>query len=159
MEGLEAILLKNWTPGAFGVWTGVFILLGMWWKGLPNLITAFADRRSKIEERLGAEMDAMSKRWEDRIAQADKSHDDCMKGQESLRERINQMDRTIAEQNATIARLAGLTTTQAQTISELNSQVASMHAQARQTSASVLRVLPENTSPQMRSMKHKLDNM
>jgi len=142
--------------------TLVVIVFGFltWWKVLPSLIDAIANRRSKIEERLGDEMEAMSARFMAQIAAADGRHEDCIKGQNDLRDRMSAMDLTIAEQNKTIAKLTSLSTDQARTITELNAQVAGMSAQARQATVSVLRSLPsEDMSPQMRDMKRKLDNL
>lgn len=118
-DALEQLMLKGWTPGAVGVWALLAAFLIAWWKGLPAVIEAMADRRSKIEERLGAEMDAMSKRWEDRLAHADEQHKECVAGQDQLRERIQKQDFTIATQNETIAK-------QTQTIVDLTEKVSGL---------------------------------
>lgn len=102
MEEIIPFLAK-FTPGAAGIWVLVVMGLVAWWKGLPAVIEAIANRQSKIEERLGQEMDAMSKRWEARLEQADKQHQECHAAQEVLRGRINDQDRIIAMQNETIA--------------------------------------------------------
>lgn len=101
------------TPGAIGVWGLLAAFLIAWWKGLPPVIEALVNRQSKIEERLGAEMDAMSRRWEERLETADKQHKACHEAQEALRERVVAQDGIIAQQNDTIARqtaqIVGLT--------------------------------------------------
>lgn len=151
LDGIETWFVNNITVGGAGVWVGVALFFRFTWVGLPAVIEAFANRQSKIEERLGAEMDAMSKRWEERIAAADRSHEDCMKGQEALRNRIDEMDKTISNQNQTIAMQSRTVAEQTQTITDLNAKVAGMTAQAQQTTASVLRAFPDpdNMSPQL----------
>ena len=116
IEALQELLARGWTPGAVGVWALLAAFLIAWWKGLPAVIEAMANRQSKIEERLGAEMDAMSARWEARLEAADKQHQECIAGQDALRDRITKQDATIALQNDTIAQ-------QTKTITDLNERI------------------------------------
>ncbi len=118
MEEIVPFLAK-FTPGAAGIWVLVIMGLVAWWKGLPAVIEAIANRQSKIEERLGREMDAMSQRWEARLEAADKQHQECVKGQEALRERTNKQDVIIAKQNETIAN-------QTKQISDLTDKVSAL---------------------------------
>lgn len=113
--------LSKLQVGTVSGWMLVALVLIAWWKGLPQIITAIANRQSKIEERLGNEMDAMSARWTLRLEEADEQHAKCMAGQEALRARITAQDSTIATQNETIAKQSG-------TIVNLSNEIAGLRA-------------------------------
>lgn len=126
--------------GTVSGWTLVALVIIAWWKGLPSIIEAIANRQSKIEERLGAEMSAMSERWNKRLAEADAQHARCMEGQEHLLLRIKRQDLTIANQNKTIAK-------QTDTIMDLSNKINALRASnAQQQIAAVERIAH---SPQM----------
>lgn len=102
MDELVPLLTKNWTPGGAGIWVLVMLSLVGWWKGLPAVLDAFANRQSKIEERMGALLDDATARFTREIAAADQRHDDCMAGQERLVARIGVLEDKVAEQQACI---------------------------------------------------------
>lgn len=105
MEELLAPLLAKWTPGAAGIWTVVALLLLGWWKGLPSVLDAFANRQSKIEERMGALLKDATERFTREIEAADKRHDDCMAGQDTLQREVERLRACVAEQQGTIEAL------------------------------------------------------
>jgi len=149
MDGLEKLILSNWTPGGAGVWVLVIFCLIAWWKALPAVIDAISNRRSKIEERLGAEMDAMAKRFTEQIAAADSRHDDCIRGQTELQQRITAQDGVIAQQNDTIAR-------QSNTIVQLSDQVAGLKTSNQQLQMSLASSLSNGES---RAIDKALDTL
>lgn len=67
--------------------TGI-ILLGFW-KALPSVLDAFERRQSGIETRTEALLDAQTKRFNEQLKQADDRHEECMKGQQVLRDELN----------------------------------------------------------------------
>lgn len=102
MEELIPLLTKGWTPGGAGIWVVVILMLIGWWKGLPAVLDAFANRQSKIEERMGKLLDDATERFTREIAAADARHDDCMKGQEKMQTEVERLRTCVNEQQATI---------------------------------------------------------
>lgn len=102
MEELLAPLLAKWTPGAAGIWTIVALLLLSWWKGLPSVLDAFANRQSKIEERMGKLLEEATLRFQREIAAADERHAHCMEGQDTLQKEVERLRTCVAEQQGTI---------------------------------------------------------
>lgn len=84
--------------------TATLIIFGLltWWKVLPSLIDALANRQSKIEERMGKLLEDATARFTREIEAADKRHDDCMAGQERLVSRIGVLEDKVAEQQQCI---------------------------------------------------------
>lgn len=99
---LRTIADAGWTPGAYGIWLLVLIALGTLWKGSPAFITALSNRQSKVEERMSLLLKDTTDRFSREIAEADKRHDECVKGQDLLRDRIDKQDTKIREQQSTI---------------------------------------------------------
>jgi uncharacterized coiled-coil protein SlyX len=146
--------MKEWTPGGVGVWVLVLMFAGTLWRGLPKVIDAIANRRSKIEERLSVEMDAMAARFSGQIVDADHRHEECIRGQEALRSRIDGQDKIIATQGETIAKQNQTISAQSQTIFELNNDLQGLRAQHRQAGQSIVELLPSvppTTAARMKS--------
>ncbi len=102
MEEIFASMLAKWTPGATGIWTMVALLLLGWWKGLPSVLDAFANRQSKIEERMGKLLEEATLRFQREIAAADERHAHCMEGQDTLQKEVERLRTCVAEQQGTI---------------------------------------------------------
>lgn len=105
--------------------TGTLVVIALltWWKVLPAIIDAIANRQSKIEERMGSLLDDATARFTRQIAEADQRHDECMNGQRKLVERIDEQDAKIAEQSRTIG-------AQDETIAGLRKQFSQLQASA-----------------------------
>lgn len=92
---IEGIDLSNIITGEMATWlrfvflTGI-ILLGFW-KALPSVLDAFERRQSGIETRTEALLDAQTKRFNEQLAQADDRHEECMKGQQVLRDELDKL--------------------------------------------------------------------
>jgi len=149
MDALEKLTISSWTAGGVGVWVLVALAFRVTWVGLPAIIDAIANRQSKIEERLGAEMDAMSVRWTARIEEADARHEHCEAGQRILMERVTAQDGIIAQQNDTIAR-------QSNTIVQLSDQVAGLKTSNQQLQMSLASGLSNGES---RAIDKALDTL
>lgn len=102
MEELLGLITKGWTPGGAGIWVLIVLFLAGWWKGLPAVLDAFANRQSKIEERMGALLDDATARFTREIAAADARHADCMEGQEKMQAEVERLRECVNEQQATI---------------------------------------------------------
>jgi hypothetical protein len=102
MEEIAALISKGWTPGGAGIWVLVFLALGAWWKGLPAVLDAFANRQSKIEERMGKLLEDATARFARQIEAADQRHDECVKGQHELVAEVERLRRCVSEQQETI---------------------------------------------------------
>lgn len=102
MEQLVEPFLAKFTPGAAGIWTVVALLLIGWWKGLPSVLDAFANRQSKIEERMGKLLEEATLRFQREIAAADERHAHCMEGQDTLQKEVERLRTCVAEQQDTI---------------------------------------------------------
>ncbi len=138
MEEIGALIGKGWTPGGAGIWVLVAMALAGWWKGLPAVLDAFANRQSKIEERMGKLLEDATIRFTREIEAADKRHDECVKGQEEL----------VLE----VRRLRTCVTEQQETIEGMRRKFATLQTSAlRQEGA-----LP---SPTIEAMMHSLDNV
>lgn len=89
--------------GSYGT-PATLVLIGLltWWQILPKLIDAISNRQSKIEERMGLLLDNATERFEKQLADADRRHDDCMKGQRQLVGRIDEQDKKLSEQSRLI---------------------------------------------------------
>lgn len=74
----------------FGTLPG-WIQVGIWvlilWKGLPSVLDAWTNRVSKEADRTDREI----ARLERQLLEMDKRHEDCMKGQDSLREQLTKV--------------------------------------------------------------------
>lgn len=105
IEFLENNLTSGWTPGAVGVWTLVASCLAMWWKGLPAVLDAFERKQSGIEMRTEALLDAQTKRFNEQLAQADDRHEECMKGQQVLREEVARIQKQYNDLLAIMAQM------------------------------------------------------
>ena len=97
MEEIIPLITKNWTPGGAGIWVLVVLSLVGWWKGLPSVLEAFANRQSKVEERMGQLLEDATARFTREIAAADKRHDECIHGQQEL---VNEVRRLRAHLGA-----------------------------------------------------------
>ncbi len=76
----------------------IIVALATWWKVLPSVIDALANRQSKIEERMGKLLDDATQRFEKQIAAADARHEHCMEGQEELQREVKRLrDHSIAQ--------------------------------------------------------------
>ena len=102
MEGVLKLVTQNWTPGGAGIWVLVFLSLGAWWKGLPKVLEAFANRQSKVEERMGQLLEDATARFSREIAAADLRHDECIKGQQELVSEVRRLRICVTEQQETI---------------------------------------------------------
>ena len=102
MEAALKIVTQNWTPGGAGIWVLVFMVLGAWWKGLPRVLEAFANRQSKVEERMGQLLEDATARFSREIAAADQRHDECIKGQQELVNEVRRLRACVTEQQETI---------------------------------------------------------
>lgn len=112
--------------GLGGYSTTIALIVGgllTWWKVLPSIIDAIANRQSKIEERMGSLLDDATARFTRQIAEADQRHADCMEGQRKLVARIDEQDAKIAEQSRTIG-------AQDETIAGLRKQFSQLQASA-----------------------------
>lgn len=89
-----ALLGKGWTPGAVGIWVIVATLLLGLWKGLPGVLDAWGN--SVAKERGHREKEIT--RLELQISAADARHTECLEGQRSLRDEIEQMRRSHTEE-------------------------------------------------------------
>lgn len=94
--------LKEYQLGTLPGWSLVAIALAFWWKGLPNLITAWEARSSGIESRLQAAMTVTLNRYEaelkhlsDRLTESDKKHKDCEERAQKQSDRINHLEKEI----------------------------------------------------------------
>lgn len=94
MTEIIAILSKGWTPGAVGIWVIVATLLLGLWKGLPAVLDAWGNSVAKERDHREREIT----RLEGQISAADDRHNECLEGQRSLREEIEQMRRSHAEE-------------------------------------------------------------
>ena len=126
MEEILEKLAAQFTPGAVGVWTLVIMALVGWWKGLPGVLDAFANRQSKIEERMQALLDRSTERFEREIAAADERHNDCIEGQRRLMERVDELER-----EAMVSRK--IINEQAHIIEGLNHKITQMQISALRT--------------------------
>lgn len=102
MEELIPLLSKGWTPGGAGIWVLVVLGLVGWWKGLPAVLEAIANRQSKIEERMGQLLEDATARFTRELAAADARHHDCMKGQSEMHLEVERLRECVQEQQATI---------------------------------------------------------
>ena len=102
MDGALKLVTQNWTPGGAGIWVLVFLSLGAWWKGLPKVLEAFANRQSKVEERMGQLLEDATARFSREIAAADMRHDECIKGQQELTDEVRRLRKCVGEQQETI---------------------------------------------------------
>lgn len=105
MEHFATLLSQGWTPGAVGIWTIAGGLLVAWWKGLPAVLEAFANRQSKVEERMGQLLEDATARFTREIAAADARHEACMEGQEKMQAEVQRLNACVQEQQATIESL------------------------------------------------------
>lgn len=105
MEELLPIISKGWTPGGAGIWVLVAISLIGWWKGLPAVLEALANRQSKVEERMGQLLEDATARFTREIAAADARHEACMEGQEKMQAEVQRLNTCVQEQQATIESL------------------------------------------------------
>jgi hypothetical protein len=142
-EVLTKAIIAGWTPGATGIWFIVILLLGVLWKGAPAFIEALANRQSKIEERMAALLSTATDRFTRELAEADKRHEECMRGQELLRERIDRQDKKIREQQDCI-------NDQQDTIEGLKRQIG-------QVSLSVVRTEGVKPSPMIAAVVDRLN--
>lgn len=101
-SGLASVVLKGWTPGGAGIWVLVAISLAGWWKGLPAVLEALANRQSKIEERMGKLLEDATARFTRELAAADARHHDCMEGQAKMSGEVERLRICVAEQQETI---------------------------------------------------------
>lgn len=145
MEDFLPLLTKGWTPGGAGIWVLVVLSLVGWWKGLPAVLDAFANRQSKIEERMGKLLEDATARFTREIEAADKRHDDCMDGQQRLLSRIDTLEAKVADQQDCIER-------QQKTIEGLRRQ-------AIQNSVSALRMEGQVPSPLVEAAIEALDKI
>lgn len=99
---IASIITKGWTPGGAGIWVLVFMALAGWWKGLPAVLDAFANRQSKIEERMGKLLEDATVRFTREIEAADKRHDECMESQHKMSAEVDRLRTCVAEQQETI---------------------------------------------------------
>lgn len=97
--------LAKITPGGVGIWALVALCLMAWWKGLPAVIEVIANRQSAIEQRMGILLEQTTERFMRQLEEADHRHEECMRGQESLRERIVVLERDLRDANQHIAGL------------------------------------------------------
>jgi predicted nucleic acid-binding Zn-ribbon protein len=126
VEELAESFIKGWTPGGVGIWVIVIGGLVAWWKGLPAFLEALANRQSKMEERMASLLQATTDRFTRELEAADKRHEDCMKGQERLIERIGQLERRGAEDRECIEK-------QQETIAGLKRQIVQLQVSAVRT--------------------------
>jgi predicted nucleic acid-binding Zn-ribbon protein len=145
VEELAPFLLRGWTPGGVGIWVLVAAFLGAWWKGLPAVLDAFANRQSKIEERMGKLLEDATARFTREIAAADKRHDDCMEGQQRLLVRIDTLEDKVSEQQECIERQ--------------QATIEGLRRQAVQNSVSALRVDGQVASPVIEAALQSLDKI
>lgn len=99
---IASVITKGWTPGGAGIWVLVFMALAGWWKGLPAVLDAFANRQSKIEERMGKLLEDATLRFTREIEAADKRHDECMESQHKMSAEVDRLRTCVAEQQETI---------------------------------------------------------
>lgn len=102
---LPTILAKGWTPGGAGIWVLIVMGLAGWWKGLPAVLEAIANRQSKIEERMGQLLEDTTARFTRELAAADARHHDCMEGQAKMVAEVERLRVCVQEQQATIESL------------------------------------------------------
>lgn len=145
MEAILASLVAKFTPGAVGVWTLVALVLLGWWQGLPKFIDAFANRQSKLEERMQALLDRSTERFEREIAAADERHDACLEGQKRLMIRVEELERGRDEDRKVIAE-------QTRTIEGLNHKITQMQISALRTDGMV-------PSPLIQGVMDRLDQL
>lgn len=145
MEEILAKLAAQFTPDVIGVWTLVALVLLGWWKGLPGVLDAFANRQSKLEERMQALLDRSTERFEREIAAADERHDACMEGQKRLMIRVEELERGRDEDRKVIAE-------QTRTIEGLNHKITQMQISALRTDGMA-------PSPLIKGVMDRLDQL
>jgi DNA anti-recombination protein RmuC len=101
-SAVVAAITKNWTPGGAGIWVLVALALLGWWKKLPEVLDAFSNRQSKIEERMGKLLEDATERFTRELAAADERHADCMEGQQKMVAEVERLRVRVAEQDQTI---------------------------------------------------------
>lgn len=79
----------------YGGYSTTIVLLFLWWKGLPQVLEAWSNRQSKIEERMGKLLEDAQVRFAGQIREADSRHEKCIEGQEMLRLRVAELEGTI----------------------------------------------------------------
>lgn len=139
---MDLDFLKGWG----GYTTTLTLIAGgllTWWKVLPALIDALANRQSKIEERMGALLRDATDRFSRQIAEADARHADCMEGQRKLLERVEEQDEKI--------------TAQSRKLQEQDETIAGLRAQFRSMQVSAVRIEGGGVSALARGMIETLD--
>lgn len=106
--------LKDFTPGAAGIWTLVVMGLLAWWKGLPAVIAAFTKRSVDLEARIQASMDIYITRTDkeiealtEKVRRAEAAHKQCQREQDALREEMSGLKRQLAEYQIQIGHSLG----------------------------------------------------
>lgn len=132
--------------GGYGT-SATLVVMGLfaWWHVLPKLIDAISNRQSKIEERMALLLETTTARFEGQLAAADKRHEDCMKGQQLLIQRIDDQDKKLSEQSTTI--------------SEQSDLINGLKAQLRQLQMSAVRLDGTPISQMARGVVVALDNL
>lgn len=141
---MDEILAKI-TPTTVGTWTLVVMGLGMWWRGLPALIDAIANRQSKIEERMQGLLDRSTERFAREIEAADERHESCMEGQRKLIKRLEEVEAAREEDRKLINE-------QTRTIEALNHKITQMQVSA-------IRVDGQAPSPMIEAAIRSLDEI
>lgn len=134
--------------GYGGYTTTVAIIVGgllTWWRVLPALIDAMANRQSKIEERMGNLLTSATERFARDIEAADRRHDECIQGQEMLRKRIDQQDHKIREQQ--------------ECIDEQQTTIEALKRQITQLQRSAVRTKGQSPSPLIEAAMASLDRI
>ena len=144
MEAILASLTTKFSPGAVGVSLVALVLLG-WWQVLPKFIEAFANRQSKLEERMQVLLDRSTERFQRELAAADERHDACLEGQKRLMIRVEELERGRDEDRKLIAE-------QTRTIEGLNHKITQMQISALRTDGMV-------PSPLIKGVMDRLDQM
>jgi len=94
--------MKDFTPGAAGVWTLVAMSAVAWWQGLPKLLASWEGRSAGIEARLQAAMKLTLDRYEEelrhfqeRLTESDLKHKDCEDRAQRQNEKIYCLEQEI----------------------------------------------------------------
>lgn len=92
-QWLQANILSN--EGAAWLRYASLMITVVWgfWRGLPAVFDMFERRQSGIEIRTEALLDAQSRRFAEQLAAADDRHEECMKGQQVMREQMEDLQR------------------------------------------------------------------
>jgi uncharacterized coiled-coil protein SlyX len=134
------------TWGSVPTWIQVCILLLILWKGVPAFLDAISNRQSKVEERMEARLKDSDERYLKQIEAADRRHEDCMKANETLSERIDALEERDAKKSKIIAENGDLLVVAQQTIVKQSEEIAGLKRQIVQMQVSTLRVAPHTAA-------------